>query len=519
MLARGAAAAIEADPVLSFSGISKSFGATLAIDNVSFALEAGEIHALVGENGAGKSTLIRVLAGDHQPDAGEIRIGGDIVRFADPSSALRQGVGFVHQIPGFVLNLSVTENLLLGNAFTHRRLGLIDWSAEHRAARRDLESVGLTVDPRVAVETLLPHERQLVAVARAMKRGVRVLVLDEVTASLSEPEVRILHAHIRALKDRGIAILYVSHRLEEIFRLADRVTVMRDGRHVATLPVPGLTQGDLIDLIVGAQGKERRHDGASQNGLSAASGAAPILSVRDFGDDKLKNLSFDLAPGEVLGIAGLGGSGRSRLLRMLYGLQSHTTGEMALAGEAVRFKNASEALAAGLGLLTEDRIADGFVSAMPIWQNITLPWAARFSRHGLLKPRQERASAAENAARMGVKMASVGGSMAQLSGGNQQKAIFARWTLGAPRVLLLDEPTHGVDVRSKGQIYGIIRQLAAQGVAAIVVTSELEEFEALCDRVLLLRGGRIVTELRRGHMSKEAILHQLLLGDTPGASP
>ena len=237
--------------VLAFRELTKTFGQTVAVDHVSFDVRSGEIHALVGENGAGKSTLIRMLAGDYSPDSGHIVLAGQPVRFADPSEALEHAIGFVHQVPMFVPNLSITENLLLGVPFTRRRAGLIDWQAEHRAARVDLAAVGLSLDPRADLETLSAHQRQLVAVARALKRGLKVLVLDEVTASLSEPEVRILHSHIRSLRANGVSIIYVSHRLEEIFRIADRVTVLRDGKAVATLDVLGLTQKELARHIVG----------------------------------------------------------------------------------------------------------------------------------------------------------------------------------------------------------------------------------------------------------------------------
>ena len=236
-------------PLLSFREVTKSFGSVVAVDRVSVDFSAGEIHALVGENGAGKSTLIRVLAGDHIADSGEVVLDGDPVRFTHPGEALKNGVGCVHQIPMFVPNLTVTENLLLGVPYERRRAGLIDWRAEHRAAGQDLAEVGLSVDPRAALETLHIHERQLVAVARALKRGLRVLVLDEVTASLSEPEVRILHDVIRTVRDRGVTIIYISHRLEEVFRLADRVTVLRDGKRVVTLPVEGLTQKEIAHHI------------------------------------------------------------------------------------------------------------------------------------------------------------------------------------------------------------------------------------------------------------------------------
>jgi ABC-type sugar transport system ATPase subunit len=457
-----------------------------------------------------------VLAGEHIADSGEIVLDGAPVQFTHPWEAIEHGVGFVHQIPMFVPNLTVTENLLLGVPYERRWAGLIDWRAEHRAARKDLAEVGLTVDPRVALETLRTHERQLVAVARAMKRGLRVLVLDEVTASLSEPEVRILHDVIGKLRDRGVTIIYISHRLEEIFRLADRVTVLRDGKRVATLPIEGLTQKDVARHIVGA---EVDHLFERKTKAASLGSAEPILVVRGLGDGKLRDVSFDLHPGEILGVTGLGGSGRTRLLHVLFGASALTEGEILIDGKPRIFRHSSDALAAGVALVTEDRQEDGYIPTLQVWKNVTLPWAQRFSRRGLLRLGEERKAATVSTSRLGVRMPSIDAMMSQLSGGNQQKAIFARWVTGPVRVLLLDEPTHGVDIRSKAQIYDIIRNLAAEGVAIILVSSELEEFEALCDRVVLLHEGAMIGEVRGEQISKVAIVHPLLAGDHTEAAP
>jgi ABC-type sugar transport system ATPase subunit len=495
--------------VLAFHDVTKAFGPVAAVDHVSFDLNAREIHALVGENGAGKSTLIRVLAGDYSSDSGEILLDGRPIRFTHPREAIDHGIGCVHQIPMFVPNLSVTENLLLGAPYDLRRAGLIDWRAEHLAARKALAEVGLSVEPRQSLEMLRPHERQLVAVARALRRGLRILVLDEVTASLSEPEVRILHGVVRTLRDRGVTIFYVSHRLEEIFRLADRVTVLRDGKHVATLAVKGLTRRDVARLIVGKEVDlfERRFHSAPPRS------AMPRLAVRGLGDEKLGGISFDLYPGEILGVAGLGGSGRTRLLHVLFGARLPTEGEILIDGKPQFFRDPSDALIAGVALVTEDRQEDGYVQTIPLWQNVTLPWVRHFRRWGLLRLHEERAVAVKATSRLGVRMPSINALMTQLSGGNQQKAILARWVSGSLRILLLDEPTHGVDIRSKAEIHDIVRRLAAEGVAVVVASSEFEELEALCDRVLLLHDGEVIGEMRGGEIAKDTLLHSLLAGD------
>jgi ABC-type sugar transport system ATPase subunit len=497
-------------PILAFHEVTKSFGPTVAVDRVSFDVTQGEIHALVGENGAGKSTLVRVLAGDHIPDSGEILLAGRPVRFTHPRQAIEHGIGFVHQIPMFVPNLSVTENLLLGVPFARRRVGLIDWRAEHRAARADLARVGLSVNPRVALETLGVHERQLVAVARALKRGLQVLVLDEATAALSEPEVHVLHCQIRRLRDRGVSIIYISHRIEEIFRIADRVTVLRDGQRVVTLSIQGLTRKKLAHHIVGGEVDYLFEKKAV---VTATNSTELRLAVRNLSDEKLADITFNLHKGEIVGICGLGGSGRTRLLHTIFGAKPFSKGEIVIDGQRQSHRDAADALRAGVAIVTEDRIKDGFVETLPIWQNITLPWAHRFSRMGILSLGEERRVATQMAVRLGVRMPAITALMTHLSGGNQQKAIFARWITGPVRVLLLDEPTHGVDIRSKSQIYDIIRDLAADGVAILLVSSELEEIEALCDRALLMHRGKLILELKGDEISKDAILQILLEGE------
>jgi ABC-type sugar transport system ATPase subunit len=499
------------EAVLAFHAVTKSFGPTVAVNNVSFDVRRGEIHGLVGENGAGKSTLVRVLAGDHLPDSGEIVLAGGPVRFTHPSQAMEHGIGFVHQIPMFVPNLSVTENLLLGVPFARRRAGLIDWRAEHRAARDDLGKVGLSVDPHATLETLGTHERQLVAVARALKRRPQVLVLDEVTAALSEPEVKVLHDQLRRLRHRGVSMIYISHRIEEIFQITDRVTVLRDGKHIVTIPTPGLTRKALARFIVGG---DVDYLFEKKPMAIAAREAAPRLAVRGLSDDKLTDISFDLHQGEILGLCGLGASGRTRLLHALFGARPYLKGKIIVDGKQRTYRDVSDSLHTGIAMVTEDRIKDGFVDTLPIWQNITLPWGRRFSRWGFLDLGEERRKAKELAVRLGVRMPAITALMTQLSGGNQQKALFARWITGPVRTLLLDEPTHGVDIRSKGQIYDIIRDLAASGVAILLVSSELEEIEALCHRALLLHRGQIIGELRGNEISKDFILQTLLESET-----
>lgn len=492
---------------LELSKVCKAFDAILAVDEVGVEFKGGEIHALLGENGAGKSTLIRLIAGDHRPDSGEIRLDGHPLRLAHPREAFEHGIACVHQTPAFAPNLSVTENLFLGLPFGQRRAGLIDWTAERREARTALSRVGLSLDPHTRLGDLALHERQFVALARALQHHPRVMLLDEITASLAEPEVRMLYEVIRHVRDRGVAVVYVTHRLEEVFDVADVATVLRDGKHVATVPVEGLTQRRLTEFIVGRDIGElipERQESSRQTTGSA-------LVAQNVGDgEHTDGISFDVRPGEVLGIAGLAGSGQSELLRLLFGAEPLRQGEMMLQGEPYAPKHPAEAIARNVAMVTEDRHFDGFCKNLSVWKNITLPWVRRFRRRGFLHLRTERATAAELADHFGVRMPSIDASMSQLSGGNQQKVVLAKWISESPHVLILAEPTHGVDIRSRYEIYDLIKRLAAQEVAVIVVSSEFEELETLCDRVLLLRAGRVIDELRGSDVKEDVILGNLL---------
>jgi ABC-type sugar transport system ATPase subunit len=496
---------------LQISEVVKAFDAVLALDRVSFEIETGEVHALLGENGAGKSTLIRLLAGVYPPDSGEIRLDGSEFRPAHPHEAIDHGIACVHQTPLFVPNFSVTENLLLGLRYGQRRAGFIDWASEHRQARAALAEIGLSLDPRTRLADLELHERQFVALARTLQQKPRVLLLDETTASLAEPEVKRLYEVVRRLRDEGVAVVYVSHRLEEVFDIADRATILRDGRHIATRPVDELTHRKLTELIVGRD----IEDVISQRQTTTEHGhGEPVLVARGIGDgEETSGISFDLHAGEILGLAGLAGSGQSSVLRLLFGAQRSREGDMFVEGTPYSPRHPSDAIEAGLAMVTEDRHYDGLVPNMPVWQNTTLPWVTRFRRGLLLRLHGERAEAAEQTRRLGVRMPSIDATIALLSGGNQQKVVLAKWMSGSPRILILDEPTHGVDIGSRYEIYDIVRGLAAHGVAIILASTDFEELETLCDRVLLLRGGRLVGELSGSDVTEERILGRLLATD------
>ena len=495
---------ISRSPVLEFRNIVKSFPGQIAVNDVSFAVYPGEIHALVGENGAGKSTLIKVLAGEHAFDSGEIRLDGQVFKSNHPSEATDKGIGFIHQVPTLVPTLSVAENASLGLRFVRNKMGLISWSAQNRSVRSVLDKVGLThIDPRQPLEDLSLHERQLVAVARVLTIELRAVVFDEVTAPLAEQEVSRLFKIMREIRDQGVGIIYISHRLGEIFELADRVTVMKNGARVATEDVSALNPRSLTRLIIGKEPAERFESGTVPVGSRA------VLSLEGVADELLRDVSFDLHEGEILGLAGLGGSGRTNIVEIIFGARQPHSGHVLLNGEEVRLHHPADAVANGVGLVTEDRQYDGFLPNAPIWQNVTLPWLRRFRRRGFLSLERERAAAREAVKRFDIRARSIRVQLRDLSGGNQQKTILAKWLSQPLEVLLLDEPTHGVDVGAKEEIYRVIADIASRGIPVILISSELDELEGLCSRVLVLVEGQVVDELTGNDITEPNMLGAL----------
>jgi ABC-type sugar transport system ATPase subunit len=490
-------------PSIEFRGITKSYPGQLAVDDVSFSVMPGEIHGLVGENGAGKSTLIKVLTGNVSADAGSILVRGQIATIRFPDEATGLGIGVIHQEPALFPTLSIAENLAIGTRYALTAFRTIDWRRQSDAVRPVLDAVSLHVDPRERVAELSAHQRQLVAFARLLLQDCRVVVLDEVTAPLTQAEVERLSTLLRNLRDRGVAIIYVTHRLHEIFDLADRVTVMRNGRWVATRSLGDVDPDELTRLIIGSDPatRFRRADDRSD--------AQTVLEVRGLTDDVLDDVSFDLREGEVLGIAGLAGSGRSNIVETLFGLRRAHAGALHLRGRRIHVADPADAVREGIALVTEDRKVDGFIPTFTVGQNLSLPWLRSLRRFGLIDLRREAREGREVMARFDIRARSVESRMTELSGGNQQKAILGRWLSRPLAVLLLDEPTHGVDVGAKARIYEIIRGLAAQGVSTVIISSELEELEGLCSRVLLLAEGRLVGELRGEEIEKGRMLTDL----------
>jgi len=488
---------------LTFQGITKRFPGQLAVDDVSFSLAPGQVHALVGENGAGKSTLINILAGEHRQDSGSILLRGEDLVAGHPWERRGLGLAFIHQDPALVGSLTIAENVLLSEGFRNTRFSIIPWAKQYEVAREALVKVGLDVDPRTKLGVLSVAERQLVAVASVLVGPHRVVVFDEPTASLTETEANRLFSLIRTMRDQGVAVLYVSHRLEEIFALADMVTVMREGRRVTTRAVRELNRAKLAQLIIG------KESGELVRSVTPSLGGRPVLEVRGLRDRLMRGIDLEVREGEVLGLAGLAGAGRSNVLLSLFGA-ADSTGIITFHGEQLRLKHPADAIARGIVLVTEERQHDGFVPEFSIWQTITLPWLRRFGRFGWLNIRREIASAKAAMKQFDVRAASPSTHIRELSGGNQQKAILARWLSHDVSLVLLDEPTHGVDIGAKDEIYEIVRGIAARGIPVIIVSDELEELEGLCARVLLLVRGQVVGEMIGKEITKPNMLKVLL---------
>jgi rhamnose transport system ATP-binding protein len=507
-----ASASLAASDLLTLTGIGKSFGGVRALDGVSFAVRSGEVHALVGENGAGKSTLVKVATGAHAPDTGEVAVQGRVVGPLDPLAARRLGISAIYQQPALLPDLTVAENVALGyeGAGLWRR---VDWRTRRVRTRELLDRVGARIDPDAVVNRLRMPEQQLVEIARALGTEARVLIMDEPTASLSSRETTHLFAVIRELRARGVGIVYVSHRLEELYELADRVTVLRDGKLVACCPLAEVDRAGLIRLMVGRELSSvfpERHGERGEPVLEAHRLACRASGLRD--------ASLTLHAGEILGLAGLVGSGRTELARTLFGLTPADRGEVRVRGKVVHIRSPAQAVELGIAYVPEDRRRHAVIGELSVAVNLTLAVLREVSRHGLLDRAEERRQAGAMATRLGVKAASIEVPVATLSGGNQQKVALGRWLAARPAVLLLDEPTQGIDVGAKAEIYRLIVELAGQGLALLLISSELPEVLGLSDRVAVMHEGRLAGVLSREQATPEAVMG-LALGDARGAAP
>ena len=489
-------------PRLSMRAISKRFGSVRVLSEVDFEAFGGEVHVLAGENGAGKTTLIKILAGAHADYEGRIELDGVEVHPRTPREAAALGIAVIHQELSLVPSLGAADNLFLGRWPT--RLGLVQDGAKRASAVAALERFGIDIDPERPVGEYPTATRQLIEITKALLREARVLVLDEPTSALPAPEVEGLLTRLADIRARGCAIVYISHRMEEIERVADRVTVLRDGQRVASAPAAEVSPAQLVRWMAGRKAAEPFTRRAPPRGAERL--RVENLSVRRKGATAVEGVSLSVGAGEILGLAGLHGAGTSELLNGLFGGAGAVGGEVWVDGEPSRFRGPAEAISAGIALVTPDRQATGLVLPLSVSANLTLPDLRRLSPWGLRRPGRELALASELMRTLGVRADSPSAPVAQLSGGNQQKVAIGKWLTIAPRVLLLDEPTRGIDVGAKRDLYDLLERWTHEGIAIILATSDLGELLALSDRILVLHRGRPAAELSREQATAEVVL-------------
>ncbi|HZS79675.1 MAG TPA: sugar ABC transporter ATP-binding protein [Ktedonobacteraceae bacterium] len=487
------------EPIVEMRVVAKHFGGVQALRGVDFQLFPGEVHALLGENGAGKSTLVKILGGIYKPDAGVVKIGGEAIEMRSPTQAQALGIAVVQQEPKLFPDLDVAENVFMGR-HPRDRFGRIDWKRMYREVDALLASLDVPLSSHTPVQGLSIAEQQLVEIAKALSIQARVLVLDEPTAALSAHEVEELFAIVKQLRERGVAILFVSHRLEEVFAIADRLTVFRDGTHIITASVSEMTTEEIIKHMVGRELSNLFPKSETEIG-------DVVLEVRHLTRPGVfSDVSFQLRKGEILGFAGLVGAGRTEVARVLFGIDQAESGEIWFKGKKVSIHSPQQAMDYGIAYVPEDRHQQGLVMNFSIATNVTLSILDKVSRLGLIDPRQERKIASDYSSQLRVRSAGVEQQVSALSGGNQQKVVLSKWLATNPSILILDEPTRGIDVGAKAEVHRIISDLAASGLAIILISSELPEVLAMSDRVIVLHEGRVTGMFERAEATQEKVM-------------
>jgi ABC-type sugar transport system ATPase subunit len=489
------------DPFLQATALHKRYGGVHALRGARIAVYPGEVHALVGENGSGKSTLLKILSGQIKADSGTVSLTGRPVAFRNPTDALRGGIATVTQETTLALDLSIMENVFMGHRMV-RRGPLIDWRVTRRRALEALRRLRLDVDPSLPVRRLRPDQQQMIEIARALSIDARVLVLDEPTSSLTDDEVASLFAVVRDLKTEGVATIFVSHRLKEVFELADRVTVLRDGRTVGEAMAAELDRPALIHLMVGRSLEEMEPPAAQQHGGRSALRVRGLTLPR-----RLSDVGLDVAPGEIVGLAGLVGAGRSELLETVFGLHRPSAGTVEVDGSQASFRGPRHAIGGRVAFVPADRKVQGLVHEMSVRENLVMALTARLARLRRPAAGRELQVVRKSFEGMRIRATSSRVPVATLSGGNQQKIVLGKWLATSPRVLMLDEPTRGVDVGAKGEIYQLLFDAAESGMAILVSSSENQELLTLCDRILVMFRGRIAAELSRDEATEARIAH------------
>lgn len=491
---------VTTSPLLSMRGIVKRFPGVLALNNVDFDVSRGEVHALIGENGAGKSTLMKILSGVYTADAGETTLRGQRVSFTTPRQAQDAGIAMIHQELNLIPYLTVTENIFMGSEIL-RRGGLLNWPEMHKQAHALLAKLHLDIDPHTPVARLGVAQQQMVEVAKSLHYRADLIIMDEPTSALSLHEIDDLFAIIRDLKANNVSVIYISHHLDEAFVLSDRITVLRDGRHIATQPIGALNMESLIRLMVGRDLSEQFPKEVAPVGDEALRVEGLTRGAR------LQDVSFSVRAGEILAIAGLVGAGRTELVRAIFGADRIDSGRIYVNGREVKIRSPQDAIRAGIGLLTEDRKQQGLILKMSVRHNVTLATLKAMLRGGLfIDHAKEAQSTAQYVQSIAIKASSQEQLVINLSGGNQQKVVLSKWLATAPRILIFDEPTRGIDVGAKVEIYKLMNQLAAQGVAILMVSSEMPEVLGMADRILVLCQGRVSGFLTREEATQERIM-------------
>ena len=485
-------------PLLEMKGITKQFPGVLALDNVTLTVYPGEVLALVGENGAGKSTLMKILSGVYKKDAGEILLDGKPVEISGPLHARQLGISIIYQELNVLNNMNITENIFVGRE--KKKNGFVDKKLQHEEARRLLSRVGLEVDPHTRTGRLSTSQKQMVEVAKALSTHARMIIMDEPTSSLTDKETEMLFGIIRKLRADGVAIVFISHRMNEIFEISDRIAVMRDGQMIQSMDAAEATEQKVIAAMVGRDVNNLFVKEPAPIGEVALE--VKNLSTKHF----LKDISFNVRAGEIVGFAGLVGAGRSEVMRAVFGIDPRETGEIFVRGRPVNIRTTVDALRAGLGFVPEDRKEQGLILKMSVQHNASIAALPSVSKGGFLDKKRERRLAGEYIDKLRVKTPSQEQRVMNLSGGNQQKVVIAKWMATHPSVLILDEPTRGIDVGAKKEIHLLMSELVAQGVAIIMISSELPEILGMSDRIYVMHDGRIKGEIARGEATQESVM-------------
>jgi ribose transport system ATP-binding protein len=484
--------------ILKVEGVSKRYGGVKALNEVQFDLNQGEVHALVGENGAGKSTLIKVLGGVIHRDSGTVIYEGEEVRYNRPIEAQEAGIAIIHQELTMMPSMSVIENLFMGRMKS--RFGLVNWRQLEKQARQVLNQVKLPVDVYTPVRDLTISQRQMIEIAKAISANARLIIMDEPNSSLSETETERLFELIRELKTRGIAIIYVSHKLDEVLEISDRITVFRDGSYVGTVNTAEASEDMIINMMVGRQ-LDRGTDSTVPDSVGET-----LLEVRNLTSKRFQNVSFTLNNGEILAFAGLVGAGRSQVARAIFGADSIDSGEIVFQGRRVRFSSPAQAIKAGIAMVPEDRKVLSLFMGLKIQHNMSIAQLPFLSKTRTISYSKERQMVNRFVKALDIRLGSIDNPVSSLSGGNQQKTVLARWLATEPRLLILDEPTHGVDVGAKAEIYNLMRQLAGEGVGILLISSELPEVLAMAHRIVVMHEGRVTGILEREGATEELIM-------------